>query len=138
MSEKSKTNSINGSKGGRPKKELIKTELKPNQNPNVNPIETESKGIREDKIKEDNITIRKQKFADILKPYLGTYSKDMLNEFFMYWTECSVNDKKIRFEKEKTFGVKQRLERWSKNNFNNQNDPIQDEYMKNVLKQIKK
>lgn len=54
---KSSINSLNGAKGGRPKKQ-IETEIKPNQNP----IETESKGIREDKIKEykikeDNIKI---------------------------------------------------------------------------------
>ena len=50
--KQSKTNSINGSKGGRPKKEKqIKTEIKPKLNPN----ESETKGIREDKIKEDNI-----------------------------------------------------------------------------------
>ena len=46
----SKTNSINGSKGGRPKKE---TELKPNLKPNDNPNESETKGIREEKIIED-------------------------------------------------------------------------------------
>ena len=50
--KQSKTNSINGSKGGRPKKEKqIKTEIKPKLNRN----ESETKGIREDKIKEDNI-----------------------------------------------------------------------------------
>jgi hypothetical protein len=136
VSEKSKTNSINGRKGGRPKKNQIETEIKPNENPNENPIETESKGIREDKIKEENINTRKLKFADKLKPYLGTYTKEMLNDFYLYWTEHGDNDKKIRFEKEKTFGIKQRLERWSKNNFNKQQEVIQDDYMNNVMKQL--
>jgi len=48
---KSKTNSTNGSKGGRPKKNPIESEIKPK----LNPIESESKGIREDKIIEDKI-----------------------------------------------------------------------------------
>ncbi|AGO47321.1 hypothetical protein Phi19:1_gp031 [Cellulophaga phage phi19:1] len=49
----SKTNSINGSKGGRPRKNKPKeTEIKPNINRN----KTETKGIREDnRIKEDKI-----------------------------------------------------------------------------------
>ena len=48
---KSKTNSLNGSKGGRPKNKNPKeTEIKPNKNPK----ETETKGIREDNIREDN------------------------------------------------------------------------------------
>jgi len=53
VEEKSKTNSSNGSKGGRPKKNPNESEIKPNQKPN----ESESKGIREDKIKEDNIIL---------------------------------------------------------------------------------
>lgn len=48
---KSKINSNNGSKGGRPKKNQIESEIKPK----LNPIESESKGIREDKIIEDKI-----------------------------------------------------------------------------------
>lgn len=48
--EKSTINSNNGSKGGRPKK-LKETEIKPNKNP----IESESKGIREDNIIKDEI-----------------------------------------------------------------------------------
>lgn len=52
VEEKSKINFINGSKGGRPKKNPIETETKPNQNQN----ESETKGIREDKIRLDNIT----------------------------------------------------------------------------------
>ena len=53
--EKSKTNKTNGSKGGRPLKNPIITEPITEIKPNDNPIESESKGIREDKIKEDKI-----------------------------------------------------------------------------------
>lgn len=63
--KKSNTNSINGSKGGRPKKiKPDESEIKPKLNPN----ESESKGIREDKRKEEEIILkpnfedRKQKF----------------------------------------------------------------------------
>lgn len=55
VENKSKTNSANGSKGGRPKKNPIETETKPKQNPIESESISESKGIREDKIKEDNI-----------------------------------------------------------------------------------
>jgi len=54
----SKINSINGSKGGRPKKKNPKeTEIKPK----LNRKETETKGIREDKIREDKIREDKSK-----------------------------------------------------------------------------
>lgn len=52
VEEKSKTNSSNGSKGGRPRKNPTESEIKPNENP----IESESKGIREDEIRLNNIT----------------------------------------------------------------------------------
>lgn len=75
VSEKSKTNSINGSKGGRPKKNPIETETKPNLNPN----ESETKGIREDKIKEDKIIIDVDAFLnwfnEMKLKYVGTKGK---------------------------------------------------------------
>ena len=62
----------------------------------------------------------------------------MLNSFYLYWTEHGDNDKKMRFEKEKTFGLKQRLERWSKNNFGKQQkDELSDHYSNHVINQIK-
>ena len=41
---------------------------------------------------------------------------DMLNDFYFYWTEHGENDKKLRFEKEKTFGISQRLRTWFSRN----------------------
>ena len=80
---KSKTNSINGSKGGRPKKKNRKeTELKPKQNRNNNQNESETKGIREDKIKEDNInTIALAKAKDVIDFNFEVYLKT-INELF--------------------------------------------------------
>lgn len=83
-----------------------------------------------------NIDERKMNFAEKLKPFLETYGKEMVKDFYLYWIEHGDNDKKMRFEKEKTFGVKQRLERWSKNNFNQPKQQIHDDYVTNVMKQI--
>jgi len=55
VENKSKTNSVNGSKGGRPKKNRTETETKPNENPNETETISETKGIREDKIRLDEI-----------------------------------------------------------------------------------
>jgi hypothetical protein len=84
-----------------------------------------------------DIYIRKQEFADSLKPFLDTYGKEMLNDFYLYWTEHGLKDKKLRFEKERTFGLERRLLTWSKNNFGNQQkDESQDGYMNHVMKQV--
>ena len=58
----SKVNSVNGSKGGRPKKPKLnpnESETKAKLNPNINPIESQTKGIREDKIRIDNTSSSK-------------------------------------------------------------------------------
>jgi hypothetical protein len=63
----------------------------------------------------NNIEERKQKFADSLKPYLSIYGKDMLNDFYGYWTEHGEKDKKFRAEKQTSFNIERRLETWKKN-----------------------
>jgi hypothetical protein len=63
----------------------------------------------------NNIEERKLKFANYLKPYLDSYGKDVLNNFFAYWSEHGPNDKKMRYEKEKSFNTHLRLIRWVQN-----------------------
>ncbi len=120
---KQQTNKENGLKGGRPKKEI--TEINPN-NPNGLLITQNNpqKGVNVSVSVNDNVkdikevlNVRKLKFSENLKPFLEKYSKDMLNEFYLYWTEHGENDKKMKFEKQTSFGLSQRLAYWSKNDF---------------------
>jgi len=78
-----------------------------------------------------NIEERKSKFYDSLLIYVNEYPKKMLREFFNYWTEHGANDKKLRFEKEKTFGIEQRLRTWYNKNpkqYDQEHDPNPPEY----------
>ena len=61
------------------------------------------------------ISERQDDFYNQLTPFVNTYSKQMLRQFFDYWTEHGVNDKKMRFEKEKSFGISRRLATWKSN-----------------------
>ncbi len=66
-----------------------------------------------------------------LSIYVNEYPKKMLREFYDYWTEHGVKDKKMRFEKEKTFGIEQRLRTWYNRNpkqYDQDNDPNPPEY----------
>jgi len=104
-------NKTNGSKGGRPKKpkETEKTQMvleEPKKADNNNKNDN----------KNDSIEERKLKFANSLSSFLETYGRDLLNDFYFYWTEHGTNDKKLRFEKEKTFGIEQRLRTWFNRN----------------------
>ena len=69
----------------------------------------------------NNIEARSLAFKKSLFPFIEQYGKEMVKEFYEYWSECGDNDKKMKFEKTKSFSKKARLNRWSKNNFSNTN-----------------
>jgi hypothetical protein len=74
--------------------------------------------VKESKVKEikvNNIEERKLKFASTLEPFLNTYGKEMIKEFYDYWTEPNKSNTKFKAEGEKTWGIERRLSTWAKN-----------------------
>ena len=55
---------------------------------------------------------RAEIFIQKANAYSEQYGNAMVAEFCQYWTEANENGKKMRYEKEKTFEIKRRLERW--------------------------
>jgi len=76
--------------------------------------------------KNDNIETRKLEFLELLKPHTNKYSKDLLNDFYGYWTEHGINDKLMRYEKQTSFSVARRLGTWKKNEKPNIKNKYQD------------
>lgn len=70
--------------------------------------------LKETKVKK-TIEDRKSDFKKSLHKYLDEFGSDLLNEFCDYWTEHGERDKKMRFEKQKSFNIKLRLNKWLKN-----------------------
>lgn len=105
IKEKQSTNKINGTQ------------------PTINQQSTTTK--EDKKIITNNINKRIADFKKSLTPFLKVYSKDMLNDFYQYWTEKNNNGKKMLFEMQRTWSVKRRLQRWHKNNFNNKTSPTE-------------
>lgn len=64
-------------------------------------------------INTNNISNRKEKFLKDIN-FLGV-SKEIREEFVLYWTEENKSKTKMRFELEKTWDTKKRLERWINN-----------------------
>ena len=82
------------------------TQMKRKRNAN----ETAVKPIQEYK---EEIKKRKEEFKNSLRPFISiSYDKILMTEFFEYWSEHGDNDKKMRFEKEKSFSVDRRLKTW--------------------------
>ena len=71
------------------------------------------------KTPKEDLEQRKKKFAESLKPFLEKYGREMLNEFYKYWTEPLIvgNGNRFRQETEKAWDVALRLEKWYKNNY---------------------
>ena len=96
----------------------------------------EVKNVKSVKSIEDRI----YEFKSSLMPHIDKYGKTLLKNFSDYWTEKSPKGSKMRFEKEKVFDVSRRLATWSRNNFNNTNQPTQadDHLTQHIKNQLKK
>lgn len=87
--------------------------------PEISPKQSaEDKLLRNKK----NCEKRAKEFAETLRPFLAEYGREMLNDFYFYWTEVNKSGTKMKFEMEKTWDVSRRLKRWQKNDFNNKNN----------------
>lgn len=62
-----------------------------------------------------DLSIREQWFKIAVFAF-PEYDNAMLNEFYDYWSEPTTSGKKMRFELEKTWDIKRRLQRWHNNN----------------------
>ena len=143
---------LNGSKGGRPKKETYEkpngyalakaSENLPeneNENRNINVIDIEIKEENQKfqiQKKLESIENRKLNFAETLKPFIEKYGREFLLEFYNYWTEPNKSGKKFRQEDQTFWDLSKRLSTWDKNNktnsysngFQNQPKTIQQDF----------
>lgn len=109
-------NRLNGAKGGRPKKPKKPTGLTGNpKEPKKADSDSDSDTGKD--IKKNSIVARKAEFKNSLLPHLAKFGKKTLNDFYGYWTEHGENDKKMRFEKERSYSIPRRLSTWVKNDF---------------------
>lgn len=63
-----------------------------------------------------------EKFKSELMPYLEKYGKDMLNNFFLYWSEKSASGK-MRFQLQDAWEIDKRLITWSNKSYNKTTTP---------------
>jgi hypothetical protein len=85
-------------------------------------VEVKEKVQVKEKLIINNIEDRKLKFASTLESYLSIYGKDLLNDFYKYWTEPNKSNTKFKQELEKTWSLERRLDTWAKNDKNFKNN----------------
>lgn len=69
------------------------------------------------KSKSDNLDKRASRFNKELS-LLNGFDEEDKNNFRLYWTELNKSKTKMRFEMERTWDLKRRLQRWTSNGFN--------------------
>lgn len=57
---------------------------------------------------------RKDSFYNSLIPYVERYGKEMIREFYDYWSETNRSGTKMRFEQQPTWETAKRLATWAK------------------------
>ena len=110
-------NQKNGKLGGR-RKDLLPLKEKATANRPLSEAKAKLTNIEEEEEeeKEEELEKRKLKFASTLKPFVDIYGKDMMNEFYLYWTETMKSGKRFRQESEKAWDIKRRLSTWHSRN----------------------
>lgn len=68
--------------------------------------------------KKELLFVRKTKFYDSLTEFVPTYGKQLIREFFDYWTEPNKSETKMKFELQKTWSLPHRLNTWARNDKN--------------------
>ena len=64
-------------------------------------------------VQKSDLAKRAEKFYNSLVPYVMTYGKEMMREFYDYWSEPNKSFSKMRYENEKTWQLERRLARWA-------------------------
>lgn len=95
----------------------------------VNVAKTTQKKIKESKEKKEESvlgspigdtpkksfkSLTKEEFYNSLKPFVAEYGKELVRDFYDYWTEPNASGK-LKFQLEKTWDTARRLKTWAKN-----------------------
>lgn len=114
-SMKQTRNKANGMKGGNPiLKQHDGVPVVDSVNPDPNPDDNHSFSISisyQNPIKGGT----EMDLRSMVEDVSGSYPKEMVEAFLSYWTEKSPKGKKQRWQMEKTFDPKRRLDSWAKN-----------------------
>lgn len=113
----------------------------------INKTKTKTKETTSDEVVKKDAAIaatlsRKKQFYDSLVPYVEKYGKEMIREFFDYWTETNKSRTKMRFEQQPTWETALRLATWAnrdknfKSNGTTNRTTDQEDLMRNIAEGI--
>ena len=83
---------------------------------------------KQNKTKINNIKDREAKFKKQVFEFANLYSKDLLINFYNYWSEPNKNNTKMQFEYKKCFDIKRRLVTWNTQDFGNKSNGVKKQH----------
>ena len=96
-----------------------------NPNPNPKPNPTDKKESEKEKAAHAAalLQVRKEDFYNSLIPYVERYGREMIRQFFDYWSEANKSKTRMRWEQQPTWETGKRLATWAAkdNQFNGKN-----------------
>lgn len=99
--------------------------------------ETSSPSRQKSKLKE-TLPERELEFKKRCYPFVGEYTKEVVKEFFEYWSEKNTSQTKMKWELQPTFEISKRLANWAKRektfNHNTKNQPNEQQYTPRISK----
>ena len=60
-----------------------------------------------------DVLARRERFREMLRPFVGRYGEEMVGAFFRYWSELSLDRLHMRYELGQTFEIPSRLGSWA-------------------------
>ena len=93
---------------------VVQNELKATKRTVIDSVSVSVNGSVSDNVIVKDINKRKAEFKNSLNQFVDN-NLDEAIKFLDYWTEHGDKDRKMRFEKEKSFSLKSRWARWLKN-----------------------
>lgn len=113
----------------------------------INKTKTKTKETTPDGVAKKDAAIaatlsRKERFYESLVPFVEKYGKEMIREFFDYWSEMNKSQTKMRFEQQPTWETSLRLVTWAnrdknfKKNGTTNRTTDQEDLMRNIAEGI--
>jgi len=128
------------------KNERLATRIKIEQYEDYQGIEANPKTQKKreknaEKTQKKSLEERKNILKDMCVALTTENNREMVRDFYDYWTESSMNSDKMRFEMEKVFDVQRRLRTWARNQSKFDTKPkaqgaSSNDLYANVMKQI--
>jgi phage replication O-like protein O len=94
--------------------DLVENDCDLVKNDRETPIEKDRHNRKKESFKE-TIKEREIIFKNMMDPYMEKYPRELLVEFYYYWTEPHINKKKLRWEVQEFFDVGRRLGTFKRN-----------------------